>query len=236
MLNFFVILAGLLTGPVDLLVLESGATLNIREVVSAADGRVTFIGLDGVLYSLPLSAVDVEETDRRAAWRRARDPEPKDAEPVGEPLPWASRLPDTPQKERLLALMKKGIHRDAEGTGEQPASELYEEAPSGVEIDVEAGPDEAEWRSAAEAHRSRIEMMEIDLKLLQQRERQLNDHLLFVAGNSGHAGPWGYLVIELEDIRGAIPRVRAALDLARKEFAELQARARRAGAPPGWLR
>lgn len=233
MLHFLVILAGLLTGPVDLLVLESGATLNIREVVSAGDGRVTFIGLDGVLYSLPLSAVDVEETDRRASAKRANEPEPKRDEPAGEPLPWASRLPDTPQKERLLALMKRGIHRDAEGT--EPAGELYE-SPSGVEIDVEAGPDEEEWRSAAAAHRSRIEMMEIDLKLLQQRERQLNDHLLFVAGNSGNAGPWGYLVIELEDIRGAIPRVRAALDLARKEFAALQARARRAGVPPGWLR
>lgn len=229
------IAGGILSGPVDELVLRSGAVLPIEEVVSVEDGLLIFVGRDSVVYSLPVRQVDVMATEARLHSRESRPAThpPAGRKAEGPGFPADDRLPHSDEeKARILKEIESYSHTGVSGRG----ATHDRTAPSDLEVTVEGGSDEQSWRSAALGYRREIAGLEDRLRILKRRERAINDQLLYLAGASGNAGGYGYLVIELSDLRTEIPLTRARLSRAEKEFAQFRRRARREGVPPGWLR
>lgn len=238
--------AGILSGPVEELVLRSGAVMEIGEVVTVEDGALLFLSTDGTLYSLPMSQVDVVATESRMA-RRVTSGDPRTerdggSKPASEGapsprLPVPDQLPHSEEeKRRILAELESYSHTGS-GHGRQPprAADGREKS-SDLEISVEGSGEEDEWRRTAREYEARIATLEEELGLMKRRERQLNAQLLYLSGSTGDATQYSYLVNELENLRAAIPTARRALEATRARYREFRTRARRAGVPPGWLR
>jgi hypothetical protein len=226
--------ASFLTSPVEQIVLRSGAVMNVTEVVRLERGRVIVAGADGALFSIRLSDIDVEATDARLQADGkpdgTRDAPRQPATDEREDLP--RKLPvSEDEKRRILAEMEKRSH-----TGRASPQPTYAEEEPDLKVAVRGKSDEEEWRRRSRAHRDAVERAQRELDLAIRQERQLNDVVLFLAGRSGDASNYGYLVHQLQDVRSMIPRLRISLEQAERAWQRFQDDARRQGVLPGWLR
>ncbi|MDX1583553.1 MAG: hypothetical protein R3338_08135 [Thermoanaerobaculia bacterium] len=223
--------ASFLTSPVEEIVLLNGAVIEVEELVRVERGRLIYADADDVLYSVRLTDVDVEATDARLPANR-RDPVPERAhraEAVGSPLP--GKLPvSEEEKQRILEEMESRNH-----TGRSSPPAIAELEPDREES-VEGETDEWKWRSQARRFDRALEEAKQRLEAAKQRERELNDLLLFFAGSTGDATNYSYLAYQLSDLRSLIPRLETAVRNAEKARAQFLNDARRQGIPPGWLR
>lgn len=217
--------ASLLSVSPEVLVLRSGETIAVRQVVSADEQRIVFRDAHGVLFSLPMSEIDLERTERQGGT--------DDSGRTREDRARRSRLAvSDDEKERLLRTLEKTAR-----PGSSPAPLRRNEAaaePEETENDTTA--DEEFWRARGRAARERIADAEYDLEEAIRYERELNAFLLAMAGPSGIPEVYGPYMRDLSIIRERIPRLREEVSRARDAFDELKTEANRAGAMPGWLR
>lgn len=223
--------ASFLTSPVEEIVLLNGAVIEVDDLVRVERGRLIYAGPDGVLYSIRLTDIDVEETDARLpANRKPKRSAPEPAQEVSR-----SSLPrDLPvseeEKRRILEEMESKSH-----TG-RPRNPEAEPAEADLEIAVEGETGEWEWRAAARRFNAAIGEAKERLASARQREKELNDLLLFFSGASGDATNYSYLMYQLSDLRSLIPRLENDVRRAERERLQFLDDARRQGIPPGWLR
>lgn len=233
MLSVFILAAAsFLTSPVEEIVLRSGQVIPVEELVRVEKGRLLFINSGGTLYSLRLSDVDIEKTDARLpANRTASDVDvremPAEVDAAVRKLPVSAE-----EKKRILAEMEKRSHtgraRKTSGTAPDP--------PPDMEVPVEGENDEWKWREASRRYREAVERAKEQLDSARQREKELNDLLLFFAGGTGDATHYSYLVVQLSDLRSLIPELQAKVRRAEEAWFQFREDARRQGILPGWLR
>lgn len=233
MLTVFILAAAsFLTSPVEEIVLRSGQLIPVEELVRVENGRLLFVNSGGTLYSLSLSDVDIEKTDARLPANRMTSDEELREKPA-EVDTAVRKLPVSDEdKERILAEMEGRSH-----TGRPTrASSAPSDAAPDLEVPVEGENDEWKWREAARRYRYAVERAKEQLEGARQRERELNDLLLFFAGGTGDATHYSYLVVQLADLRSLMPQLQAEVRRAEDAWFQFREDARRQGVLPGWLR
>jgi hypothetical protein len=229
-MHLTVILAvALLASSPEVLILRSGEAVPIRRVVSLSETRIVFESPTGVLFSLPLSELDVEKTA-----------DGESAENVGVSAGTARsndklRLAVADEeKERLLRTLEKTARR-----GMPPPQ--FEKPPvagdphDSAETSGARSLAEGQWRERGRAARERIAEAEFLLREAERYERELNAFLLAMASPYGIPEVYSAYMRDLADTRSRIPMLREEVSRAREAFETLKTEANRAGALPGWL-
>lgn len=229
---FILAAASFLTSPVEEIVLRSGQVIPVEELVRVERGRLLFVNSRGTLYSLSLSDVDVEKTDARLPANR-RTSEEEVREKPAEDDTAVRKLPvSDEEKKRILAEMEGRSHTGSPAN----ASAIPPDTTPDMEMPVEGENDEWKWREASRRYRDAVERAKEQLEGARQRERELNDLLLFFAGGTGDATHYSYLVVQLADLRSLIPQLQAEVRRAEDAWFQFREDARRQGVLPGWLR
>jgi hypothetical protein len=224
-----ILLAALLGGPVDRVLLRSGQVIAVSGEIREVDGKLLFRSPTGVLYSIAIEEVDLERTARPVV---SEDPVEKGDRKTRHP---AKKLNVPPaERDRLLAELAKkkstGPPADAELLSEPPPLKA---PPARGEEDAES---EARWRGEARAAREAVQTRKDELAALRQRERQLDDQIRTLLSSGYDPNALSAQVLELDTTRNRIDKTQDALREAQRNLTDLQDRARKAGVAPGWLR
>ena len=226
--------AVLIDAPAETLILGSGQRIPISGPLKIEGGRVLFRNPAGVLHSIALEDVDLHAT---ATAHPGRMIELRPAPEVGKkltPLQARSLVVTPERREELLT----ALSRNREGKPaplRDPAEFLEDELERSRDRREEMGAAEAEWRAEAAALRESLRVRQEMLQVLLARAQRLEDEIRFFYGTALQ-DQLGMHVLQLERTRAEIDAARVAVRSAERAFADLQERARRAGALPGWLR
>ncbi len=226
--------ASFLTSPVEEIVLRSGQIIPVEELVRIERGRLVFVTSGGTLYSLRLSDLDVEKTDARLPANQRESSGTLEGEVSNETEAGLRKLPvSEEEKARILAEMETRSH-----TGRQsvPVITVRDEPPAAAKTETQSADEEWKWRENARQYREAIERAKERLAAARQREKELNDMLLFFAGGTGDATNYSYLVVQLGDLRSMIPQLESEVRRAESAWTAFQEDARQRGILPGWLR
>lgn len=234
MLPAMLLAAALFYGPVETLVLHSGHQIAVAGPIREDGTRLVFRTPGGVLYSVAIDEIDVDATKQLAGIaERVEDESDPVIDPV-RPLPRRKLAVSEEEKQRLL----DEISRNREG---KPAPEQKSLTEEGLEEELDRldrereqrQRDETFWRGQAGPVRERLERARDEVAMLEARVRRLEDEVRMVF--SLGLDPTGQLY-QLDMARNGLDGARQRVLSAERAWAELQERARRAGALPGWLR
>ncbi|MGH9456365.1 MAG: hypothetical protein ACRD2J_01845 [Thermoanaerobaculia bacterium] len=234
MLRAVLLAAVLLTDlPIDRIVLLSGHQIPVSGDVLIDDDRLIFRNVAGVLYSIHIDEVDMPAT------LASGDLATEDVENTTNPRRGVRKLTVSDEEkerllERLAANRKDEPSPPAEGgmSDEQVAEELERSE----QRKEEAREEEAYWRAQAGAARDRLESARAQVETLEQRERQLDSQIRLMHSAGYPPETMTAQLFELERTRSQLDAARLGLGRAQREWNDLQNRARRDGALPGWLR
>jgi hypothetical protein len=209
------------------LVLRSGDRIDVQGPVQERDGVITFRS-GGTLFSMPLSEVDLEATERASARR----------ESGGEPAAAASepprRLRVSPEERRRLF---EELAKNHSGTAPPRQPILEEPPPPKTEEEVtQAKRDEWAWRREARSYEDAVTHAREELALLAERVQQLRSQIHAFVGLGYKPSQFTYQTTQLERTIERIPRAELEVTRAERDLARFREDARRQGIPPGWLR
>ena len=229
-----------LTAQIDTLVLESGELIPILEIVSVENDRILYRDGAGVLYSIPLDDVDLTATTDPD-----RSPHRNDLREVSEPVEneivqrTADQLPvsgfrvSDEERDQIIREFERSA---GPGTPPQLDETPSDDSEPDLTIEVTDESDEWHWRNESLRLQEQIEQAKESLESAVRRERQLNDTILYYAGNTGDGTGYSQLIYELENLRSRIPRLELAVERAEREHRRFRDEARQRGVLPGWLR
>ena len=218
----------LFTGDVTQLVLKSGHKMPIDGPVRVEKGAAVFRHASGVLYSLPLSEIDVAATEEANGLTATAPAEPKATEESKEKL----RLAVTPeQKEKLLRDLEKSRGTPVPQRPLPSAESLVSD-----EIDVRERDDEEYWRSESRRLEENLRRRRDDIELQKRRLQRLEDEIRMLVGSGTPTDQFAGNIMQLEDARAALDQAYLDLERAERELGDFRDRARQLGILPGWLR
>ena len=220
-----------LQADVPTLVLRSGQRIAIEGTIREDNNRLVFREAGGLLYSLPASEIDVEQT--RAAMTAATV--------VHVEAP--AKVPVVEQRLKLRvseserARLLRELEQNHTGTP-APEQSLLDRLPDlGMRTETpEPSGGEWAWRNRARGYEESIRQANENLHLLQARAAQLQSRILGLISLGFKPNQFTYDTTQLQYTLEQIPS--AELEVTRAERANVQFRddARRQGVLPGWLR
>lgn len=200
------------------IVLKNGRRVEARQRYTLEAGVVKYVGTDGRQYSLPLADVDLEATERANAEPRSR-----------RPKVWTND-----DIEQLVGRAPVGVTSaepapEAPAGGEAaPAAEGKEEAGAKAEEAKPQPPKEQDpeyWQKRLEPLRNELTQIDQQLQQLRGGQNQAASNAINVAGSNPGV-----------QVADTIRRLEARRAEVQREIESIQAEARRAGIPPGYLR
>lgn len=211
------LLTAALSLPATSIVLRNGDRIEVDGPIRQEEGRVIFRA-DRVLYSIPLSEVDLTTT--RAAAGNVT------VVRADERL----RLKTTPEeRDRLL----RDLEKNHTGTP-PPARAQATEVSAGTES--AANRDEWSWRQASRTYEDAVRQAEEELQLLNDRIEKLRREITTFVSLGYRTNQFTYQTSELQIAIDSVPRAELQVTRARRELDRFRDDARRQGALPGWLR
>ena len=214
--------AALLLLTVSVLILRTGERIDVQGAIRQENAQVLFRAAGGVLYSIPLSEIDIEAT---------REANERLAEPPANP----KRLKVPPEeRDRLL----RELENNHAGTP-APRDQLSLEGLTAPKSRAEKAADEKEeweWRRSARSYEEALRRAQENLQMLVDRVERLQGEIRGLLSLGYKPEEFTYQTSMLQYTLQQIPY--AELDVRRAERALDQFRddARRQGVMPGWLR
>ena len=123
----------------------------------------------------------------------------------------------------------------AHAAEEKPQSPSQHQAPtaqSPAVADEGAAKDEKYWRTRMTTARGNLQRQELFLEALQSRVNALTTDFV----NRDDPAQRAQIAADRQKALGEMEVVRKEIDLAKKQIADVEEEARKAGVPPGWLR
>jgi hypothetical protein len=209
----------------DALVLRDGHRIEISGPVHEENGRLTFRGKNGTLYSLAASEVDQEATRAVAATPLvARPADPRRPLKVSEE-----------ERKRLL----RDLEQNHTGRPAPSAQDLVlnppPPGPSREQISAEK-QDEQQWRARARQHEESIRQASENLGLLQSKAERLRSQIAGLVSQGFRPNQFTYQSTELQSTLEQIPYAELEVTRAKRAWDQFREDARREGILPGWLR
>jgi hypothetical protein len=135
-------------------------------------------------------------------------------------------MPESARKPASTAATTEG--GAAESSGDQKAS-----PPSTGSAGAAGQGDEAAWRGRITQARAELRRNEVFLQALQTRVNALSNDFRNGAGDFYQQAKVNQ---DRQDALQEMERVKADVELSKKQIADIEEEARKAGVPPGWLR
>lgn len=215
--------------PVKVLVLQSGHRIEIQGDVLEQNGKAVFRNLNGVVYSLPLTEIDIDATLGKTA--EATDPGMKNEKPED-----SSKKIKVSEEEKKALLEKLSRNH----SGQAPPTPAPPPASEGPATEIppakqNSGEEEA-WRQRARTARERVRAAQDRLLTLEDQEQRIEMQVRALLGVASDTEGFASLVRQLEDTRSLVGYARDGLAAAQRELNALHEEARVKDILPGWLR
>lgn len=210
------LLAAALTIPSPLLVLRSGERINVETGVRVEERTVVFRSA-GVLYSMPLSEVDLETTRSMVGMV------------VAKPADRGKLKVSPAERDRLL----RELEQNHSG---KPAPPGGLDVPQPSKEQSAALDDEWSWRRAARSHEEAVRQAREEVELLQTRADQLRRQIENFVSLGYRPRQFTYQTSQLQLTLDAIPAAQLEVTRAQRALDQFKEDARKAGVLPGWLR
>jgi hypothetical protein len=212
-----ILLAAALTIPSPLLVLRSGERISVEGGVRVEEKTVVFRSA-GVLYSMPLSEVDLETTRSMVGMV------------VAKPADRGKLKVSPAERDRLL----RELEQNHSGKPAAPGG-LDVPQPSKEEKSA-ALDDEWSWRRAARAREEAVRQAREEVELLLTRADQLRRQIENFVSLGYRPRQFTYQTSQLQLTLDAIPAAQLEVTRAQRALDQFKDDARKAGVLPGWLR
>lgn len=198
----------------DIVVLKDGRRIEARGRYTVEAGVVKFTGVDGRAYQFPLEAVDVRASEEASA----------EAAKPHRPKVWTNDDIELLKETAPVSVM--GSARAA-----APAAAEAEAVAEGEAAEAEPvpGPPKEQtreyWQERLQPLRDELGRIEQQLQRLRRGQGQAASNAVDVMGSNPG--------VQVEDTIRQLERRRAQVQ---QQIADIQAEARRAGVPPGYVR
>lgn len=211
--------------PTDTLVLRDGHKVAVSGPVHEENGRLTFRGTNGTLYSLAASEVDLEATRAAAA------------------TPLIARPAESRRQLKVSEEERKRLLRDLEQNhAGRPAPSSQDilvnpppPGPSREEVSAEK-QDERQWRTRARQYEESIRQASENLELLRAKAERLRSQIAGLVSLGFRPNQFAYQSTELQSTLEQIPYAELEVTRAQRAWDQFREDARREGILPGWLR
>ena len=204
------------------IVLKNGRRLEARARYTVEAGTAKCTGTDGIAYEFPLSAVDLEATERANAPARKRTPKVW----TNDELEVLTRTGPVGVTETESA-----AEAAAPATGEGSAAPATEGAAEGAAAAEEGKPlppkeqDPEYWRKRLQPLRDELGKVEQQLQQLRNGQNQAASNAVSLKSDAPGV-----------DVADTIRRLERKREDLLRQIDDVQAEARRAGVPPAWVR
>jgi len=153
-------------------------------------------------------------------------------EPGAPPPPAAPATPPTAAGQPPTAGAQPPTHAHAGEEKPHPPSQQATTPQSPGAPDEGAAKDEKYWRTRMTTARGNLQRQELFLEALQSRVNALTTDFV----NRDDPAQRAQIAADRQKALGEMEAVRKEIDQAKKQIADLEEEARKAGVPPGWLR
>ena len=208
----------LVTITTSTLVLRSGERIAVEGPVSEDKGVITF-KMNGLLYSVPATEVDLEATKEPA-------PQPVEKAP--------RRLRVSPaERDRLL----RELEQNHAGTPAPPTQAVPPLPPAPTPAEAkEQVREEWEWRRMARDREESVRRAKEELQLVEERIAELQHQIRTFVSLGFKSHQFTYQTAQLVQTTEMLPYRRLDIERAQRELEQFREDARRQGVLPGWLR
>ncbi len=200
----------------DIVVLKDGRRIEARGRYTIEAGVVKFTGVDGRAYQFPLEAVDLRASEEASA-AAAKPPRPK---------VWTNDDLELLKEKAPVSVM--GSARAAAPAATEAEAEAVAEGEAAEAEPVPGPPKEQTreyWQERLQPLRDELNRIEQQLQRLRRGQGQAASNAVDVMGSNPG--------VQVEDTIRGLERRRAQVQ---QQIAAIQAEARRAGVPPGYVR
>ncbi len=154
-------------------------------------------------------------------------------EPGAPPPPAAQAPPPSAGGQPPATGAQPPTHSHAdEAKPQSPSQHQAPTAQSPAAADEGAAKDEKYWRTRMTTARGNLQRQELFLEALQSRVNALTTDFV----NRDDPAQRAQIAADRQKALGEMEAVRKEIDAAKKQLADLEEEARKAGVPPGWLR
>jgi len=207
-----------------IIVLKNGRRFEARARYSVETGKVKFIDVDGIAFEFPVSAVDLEATERANAPERKRTPKVWTNDEVEVltrtgpvSIAEAESAPEAPAPAAAEGEAAPAAEGAAEGAAEAVAEEGKPLPPK--EQDPEY------WRKRLQPLRDELTKVEQQIQQLRSGQNQAASNAVSLKNDAPGV-----------DVADTIRRLERKREDLLRQIDDVQAEARRAGVPPAWVR
>lgn len=197
-------------------VMKDGKTVEARTRPVSMEGQYRFTSVEGKVFVLSLSQVDLKATEKANLAQSAAQPP-------------AKRYTN----EDLAAVGSSRLAQDkSPATSAQEENSAKEGSPTVKAQPAEKGRDEFYWRKRVKVLKDQIAAVDKQIEDLNQKIREKKGEGIIYG--MGTYSP--YLVAGLNNLQGQISALQKEKERLQKEYSDLEEEARKASVMPGWLR
>lgn len=201
----------------DVVVLKDGRRIEARGRYTVEAGVVKFTGVDGRAYQFPLEAVDLRASEEASA-EAPKPPRPK---------VWTNDDLELLKEKAPVSVM--GTARAAAPAAAEAEAEAVAEGEGEAAAEPVPGPPKEQtreyWQERLQPLRDELGRIEQQLQRLRRGQGQAASNAVDVMGSNPG--------VQVEDTIRQLERRRTQVQ---QQIADIQAEARRAGVPPGYVR
>ena len=197
-------------------VMKDGKTVEARTRPVSMEGQYRFTSIEGKVFVLSLSEVDLKATE------------------LANPMPPAAQSSAKRYtNEDLAAVSGSALTKnEAPPTDIQGENASKEASPTDRAESSKERRDESYWRNRAKVLRDQIAAVDKQIEDLNQKIREKKNEGILVG--MGTYTP--YMVAGLNNLQAQVSSLQKEKERLQKEYSDLEEEARKAGAMPGWLR
>ena len=197
-------------------VMKDGKTVEARSRPVSMEGQYRFTSIEGKVFVLSLSEVDLKATERA-------NPMP----PAAQSLAKRYTNEDLAAVSSMAPTKKEPLPTDTQGENAAKEGSSADKADSSKE-----GRDESYWRKRAKVLKDQIAAVDKQIEDLNQKIREKKSEGIIVG--MGTYTP--YMIAGLNNLQAQVSSLQKEKERLQKEYSDLEEEARKAGAMPGWLR